>query len=70
MFEFHVCAAGGVGGLLQEDGVAGDLADVDGDAEALGGEDGVHYGDVLGGEIAGCGEDEDAGVQGGWGGGG
>lgn len=28
-------AVGGVGGLLQEDGVAGDFADVDGDGEAL-----------------------------------
>ena len=52
----------GVASLLQEDGVAGDFADVDGDAEALAGEDGVHDGDVLVGEVAGYGEDKDAGV--------
>lgn len=33
--EGDVGAAGGVGGLLEEDGVAGDFAYVDGDGEAL-----------------------------------
>ena len=33
--EGDVGAAGGVGGLLEEDGVAGYFADVDGDCEAL-----------------------------------
>lgn len=35
MRERDVGAVGGVGGLLQEDGVAGYFADVDGDGEAL-----------------------------------
>ena len=61
MLQLHVHAFGGVGRLLQEYGVAGDFADVDGDAEALGGEDGVHDGDVLGCEVAADGQDEDAG---------
>ena len=33
--ERDVGAVGGVGGLLEEDGVAGYFADVDGDGEAL-----------------------------------
>ena len=33
--EADVGAPGGVGGLLEEDGVAGEFADVDGDLEAL-----------------------------------
>lgn len=65
MLKLYICAVRGVGGLLQEDGVACDFADVDGDGEALAGEYGVHYGDVLRGEIAGDGEDEYAGVEGG-----
>ncbi len=80
--ERDVGAPGRVGGLLEEDGVAGYFEDVDGDLEALGlgkgvlvggflgggeltGEDGVHDWDVLVGEVAGDGEDEDAGVEGG-----
>ena len=51
--------------MLQEYGVTGDFADVDGDREALGGEDGVHDGDVLRGEVAADAEDEDAGGSGG-----
>lgn len=35
MGERDVGASGGVGGLLEEDGVAGYFADVDGDGEAL-----------------------------------
>ena len=35
MSEGYVGAAGGVGGLLEEDGVAGYFADVDGNCEAL-----------------------------------
>jgi len=61
LLELHVHASGGVGRLLQEYGVTGDFADVDGDREALGGEDGVHDGDVLRGEVAADAEDEDAG---------
>ena len=52
-----VDAAGGVGGLLQEDGVAGEFQDVDWDVQALAGEDRVHDRDVLRGEIAGDGDD-------------
>jgi len=59
----HVRALGGVGGLLEEDGVASQLEDVDGDAQALGGEGGVHDGDVLVSKVAGDGEDEDAGEE-------
>lgn len=49
-----VDAAGGVGGLLEECGVAGELYDVDGDVEALAGEDAVHYGDVVVGGVGGA----------------
>lgn len=61
--EVHVRALRGIRGLLEEDGVAGQLEDVDGDAQALGGEGGVHDGDVLVSEVAGDGEDEDAGEE-------
>ena len=49
MCEGDVGAAGGVGGLLEEDGVAGYFADVDGDCEALAcfekrGREGVSWG--------------------------
>ena len=47
MLGFDVGARRGVGGLLQEGVRAGEFQDVDGDAEALAGEDGVHDGDVL-----------------------
>lgn len=63
MGERDVGAAGGVGGLLEEDGVPGYFADVDGDGEALAGEDGVHDGYVLVREVAGDGKDEDPRVQ-------
>lgn len=61
--EGDVGAMGGVGGLLEEYGVAGYFADVDGDGEALASEDSVHDGDVLVREVAGDGEDEDSRVQ-------
>ena len=56
----EVDAAGGVGGLLQESAGGGEGEDVDGDAEALGGEDGVHGRDVLGAVVRAGAEDEDA----------
>ena len=61
----HVDPLCGVGGLLEEDGVAGEFADVDGDVEALAGEDAVHYGDILMGGAGGAadGDDEDAGLE-------
>ncbi|KAL8968210.1 MAG: hypothetical protein Q9197_004999, partial [Variospora fuerteventurae] len=59
--DVHEDAARGVGGLLEEDGVAGEFGHVDGDGEALAGEDGVGEGDVLRGEGAGGGEDQDVG---------
>lgn len=61
-----VDAAGGVGGLLEEGGVAGELEDVDGDVQALAGEDAVHDGDVVVGGVGGAaeGDDEDAGLEG------
>lgn len=43
----HVNPTRGVSGLLEEDGIASKFEDVDGDAETLAGEDGVHDGDVL-----------------------
>ena len=64
MIDVQVYAPCCVGGLFEEDGVAGEFCDVDGDAEALAGEDGVCEGDVLGGEGAGDGKDEDAGCEG------
>lgn len=57
----EVDAAGGVGGLLQECAGGGEGEDVDGDAEALGGEDGVHGRDVLGAVVRAGAEDQDAG---------
>lgn len=60
VFQLDVGAAGSVGRLLQENGVTGDFGDVDGDAEALAGEDGVHHGDILVREIPADGENEDA----------
>ena len=63
----HVRALRGIGGLLEEDGVASQLEDVDWDAQALGGEGGVHDRDVLVSEVAGDGEDKDAGEEAAWG---
>ncbi|KAL8647967.1 MAG: hypothetical protein Q9210_005246, partial [Variospora velana] len=59
--DVHEDATRGVGRLLEEDGVAGEFGHVDGDGEALAGEDGVGEGDVLRGEGAGGGEDQDVG---------
>ena len=64
VFELDVRPARGVGRLLQEYSIACDLADVDRDTQALGGEDAVHDRDVLVGEVAGDGEDEDTGLEG------
>ncbi len=50
--ELHVDTLCGIRRLLQEDSVARELEDVDGDAEPLGGEGGVHYGDVLVSQVA------------------
>ena len=61
MLQLHVHASSCVGRLLQKYGIACDFADIDGDREALGGEDSVHDGDVLGGEVAADAEDEDTG---------
>ena len=58
MVEGHVGTVRGVRGLLQEGGRASEGEDVDGDGEALGGEDGVHEGDILHGRCGGDGEDE------------
>ncbi len=60
MLQLDVGPVRGVARLLQEYGVAGDFGDVDGDAQTLAGEDGVHDLDVLAGQVAGDGEDEDA----------
>lgn len=70
MFQFDVGATGSVGCLLQEDGVAGNFCNVDGNAKTLAGEDGVHDGDVLVREVAANGENEDAREEGRWRGGG
>lgn len=61
----HEDPAGCVAGLLEKDGVAGELADVDGDAETLAGEDAVHDRDVLVCGVGGAadGDDEDARLQ-------
>lgn len=61
----HVDPACGVAGLLEEDSVTGELADVDGDVQALAGEDSVHDRDVLvcGVGAAADGDDEDAGLE-------
>lgn len=64
MRERDVGPARGVGRLLQEHGVPGNFEDVDGDREALAGEDGVHDRDVLLRQITRNGEDQDAGVDG------
>lgn len=69
--EGNVDTPSGIARLLQEHGGAGpgsgdgNLADVDGDGEALAGEDGVHDGDVLVGEVVGGadGDEEDARVE-------
>lgn len=60
----QICAARGIGSLFEEDGIPGELGDVDGDGEALAGEDGVCERDVLRGEGAGDGEDQDARCEG------
>lgn len=60
MFQFDVGATSGIGCLLQENSVACNFRNVDGNAEALAGEDGIHDGDVLVGEVAAHGENEDA----------
>ncbi len=41
MLDVQVGAAGGIAGLLEKGGVAGEFGDGDGDLEALAGEDGV-----------------------------
>ena len=64
MLELNISPPRGVRGLLQEDGIAGDFANVDGDAEVLCGEYAIHQGDVLVCEIAGNGENEDTGLEG------
>lgn len=66
--EVDVRSGGEMGCLLEKDGVGSvDFTDVDRHFELLGGEDGVHDGDVGRGEVGGDGEDEDAGVDvGGW----
>lgn len=64
LLQRHVDAPRRVRRLLQEDGVARDLADVDRDAFPLRGEDAVHDGDVLVGEIAGDAQDQDARLEG------
>lgn len=56
----EVDAAGGVGGLLEECAGGGEGEDVDGDAEALGSEDGVHGRNVLRAVVRAGAEDEDA----------
>ena len=60
--EGDVDTLSGVGGLLQEDGVAAELAHVDGDVQSLAGEDAVHDGDVLVRGVGGAadGDDQDA----------
>lgn len=63
----EVDAAGGVGGLLEEGAGGGKGKDVNGDAEALGGEDGVHGGDVLRAVVRAGAEDEDARGAAAWG---
>ena len=70
VLQLDVGAARGVGRLLQENGVASDFGDVDGDAEALAGEYGVHDRNVLMCEVTADGEYEDAREQGGRGRGG
>ena len=47
MLNVQVGAAGGIAGLLEKGGVAGEFGDGDGDLEALASEDGVGEGDVL-----------------------
>lgn len=60
VFQFDVGASGGVGCLLQEDGIPGNFRNVDGNAKTLASENCVHDGDVLVGEIAAYRENEDA----------
>ena len=62
----EVDAAGGVGGLLEEGAGGGEGEDVDGDAEALGGEDGIHGRDVLRAVVRAGAEDQDAGGAAAW----
>lgn len=69
MFQFDISAARGVRCLLQEDSVAGNFRNVNGNAETLAGEDGVHDGYVLVGKVATYGENEDAREKGRWWGG-
>ena len=51
---------GGIGRLLQEHRVPRDLRDVDRNRIALAGENGVHHGYVLLGQVAAGGENQDA----------
>lgn len=60
MFQLDIGAPRGVRRLLQEDGVTGDFGNVDGNAEALAGEDGVHDRYVLVREVAADRENQDA----------
>lgn len=65
MLELDIRSPRRVGRLLQKHRIARDLADVDGDLQPLAGEDAVHERDVLVGEIAADGEDQDARLEGG-----
>lgn len=66
LLDLDVDPARRIGRLLQKHGIAGQLGDVDGDGEALAGEDGVHERDILVRQIARHGHDQDAGDQRGW----
>ncbi len=59
MFQLDIRPSGGVGCLLQEDGITRDFGNINGNRQALTGENGIHDGDILIREITRDREDED-----------
>lgn len=64
ILELDIGPVRGVGGLLEEHSVAGDLANVDWDAKTLGCKDTVHERNILCREVAADREDQDARLEG------
>ena len=64
MLDLHVNPSSGIGSLLKEHGVTGDLGNIDGYAQTLTGKNGIHDGNVLVRKVATDGKDENPRKQG------